>query len=345
MLTTIHWFKGLERPFVCVVGLDAQWERTAADPMEMFCLYFVALTRATDKLLILVGDPPYAALRRTPLPPRASRGRSPRCQPVRHAPFAVLSVPMSMEPDGAIRLQVLDKRTAVDAARLDASRVLPGRGRSVEDAAPYMNNAVVYLVRQLLGVSLADVTEAIAQSRAPPAVKTWVRELDGAGLEISSGEVFRLAVVTHSAMTRYSHYWRQVVPREQLTGMLDACAKTAAALLQTLGLTFTAGAPWVTAVDKFSDTHEAAVEVQSPSAPDLVSTDGWCVVFLLTAPVLRHEVVLHAATVAALRSIDAGHPVRCVLLHTNAATLYEVESQLSPDDLVRRVARRKDEAL
>lgn len=67
--STIHAFKGMECDAVCVFGLDdfqEGYEATRADPLALFNAFYVACTRARNKLLVVqVGPSPYVTMRRT----------------------------------------------------------------------------------------------------------------------------------------------------------------------------------------------------------------------------------------------------------------------------------------
>lgn len=332
VLTTIHRFKGLERPFVCLVGLDAQWESHSSDPMELFCLYFVALTRATRKLLILTGTPSYATLRRTPLPPKSRMKTTPEVSSLlRHAPFCpVLSVAKKDDNDGALRVKLIARTDALSAKHVDAARLLPGRGGTMEDASPYLTDAINFKVRHLLNIPLDGIVHDILQSRAPPDVKLWARQCTNAW---TCKSIFQLAVATHSAETRYSHHWRQVCATETLLKVISQCADIVAGLVRDMHLD--ASEEFTCRVAPFSEYSEAQIKVPT------VLCSPECIVHIVTAPMLRHDTVLWAATVAALKSMHEHRVLRCFVVHSNKGMLFEIESMIDAQELVSRVATRK----
>lgn len=75
IVSTIHKVKGLEKPVVIVFGLDAFFEKIA-DIFELFKIFYVALTRAREKLVIIQCDKnPFLSIRKalelyskTPIP-------------------------------------------------------------------------------------------------------------------------------------------------------------------------------------------------------------------------------------------------------------------------------------
>ena len=62
--STIHRFKGLELPIIVVLSFDSFYEKFV-EPLELFNLYYVACTRATEKLIVVQEsrEQPYLTLR------------------------------------------------------------------------------------------------------------------------------------------------------------------------------------------------------------------------------------------------------------------------------------------
>ena len=364
VVTTIQRFKGLERPFVCVIGVDGRWEGMQRDPLELFTLFLVATTRASRQLVVVTGTPAYATLRKAPLPTATVQRPKKKFVPeatslLLHTAFdPVLNVPAAATTDdggGAVRARLVHALGA-PVEGLEEARIVPGRTDAlVEDASAFLDEAVVGAVAQHFGHPLRLRAQRLLRARLPAAVRAWIMAADR-DAAWTLEDSLRVAIAARSAESNYGHQWRQVrCDHAPLLGALHGCVEAACALLthlrdgnEAVATAATSSAKklapceaWTVPIahDWFCEVFDGAVEVREGRPHFAIGTDA--VVTLVTAPVLRHDAVLHAALVGALRSLYARAPVRSYVVHTNGAALYEVESRLAPEALVEAVLRRR----
>lgn len=350
IVTTINRFKGLERKFVCVVGLDGKWENMQKDPLELFTLFLVATTRASEQMVIVTGEPAYATIRKSPLPPTKShRKYTPEAGTLlQHTCFhPVLNVAWTDDqPEGAVKATLMERGSrGIDAERVDASRFVPGRREELEeDASPFMDAAIILASASKIGLSLSTRAQRLSRSRVPPSLRKW---LSDARDTWTREETFMLSVAHRAAESQYYHQWRQVKAHPPLMEVLDACTDNVYELLTKISdmcgsprLSFcdawTVGVEW----EWFCESFDGGIEVRE-SRPHFAGRG--VVVTVLTAPTLRHDTILLSAFVGALRSIYEGSAVRSFVIHANDAALYEVTSRLDAWDLVGEIAKRKVE--
>ena len=94
--------------------------------------------------------------------------------------------------------------------------------------------------------------------------------------------------------------------------------------------------PWES--DDFDEVYDGAIEVRQ-ARPHLCGAQT--VLFIITAPNVRHDMVVLVAVVAALRALYTQKPQRAFLVHSNGAALYEVDCKLDDRALVEAVLGRK----
>ena len=179
-------------------------------------------------------------------------------------------------------------------------------------------------------------------ARLPPAVRAW---LAADRSEWTTHDAFRFAIATRVAETQYAHPWRQIKASDTLIDAIDACVARAVELVEIArarvgDARLIPCEPWRVAWedDDFLGVYDGAIEVKD-SRPHLVGPH--MVVYVVTAPVLRHDCVLHVALGAALRSLHLHTAQRAFIVHANAASLFEIECRLTPHELIRAVVARR----
>ena len=360
VVTTIQRFKGLERKFVCVLGVDSTWERMHEDnPLNLYALFFVALTRASEQLVVVGGSPAYATIRRTPLVHTQWRKYVPDAATLlQHVPFDdVLHVPWDgADNQGAVRAIVVERGEALCADDVDAARTLPGRdNKLVEDASPFLDDSIFTKVAtQLVGDDVpATRARRLQRERLPASARTWLAARARSVKPWTAEDAFRLSIVSRVADTQYTHAWRQVQPHTPLLRLIATCAEIVHAhvllAIETIGRerdrpqlapsdAWRVDLPHTEEWELARETYDGAVACRS-IRPHFVGSG--IAITIVTGPVLRHDAVLLAALTGALRTMHTHQPVRSFLAHANGATLYEVETRLPPHELLLRVMQNK----
>lgn len=234
--STIHRFKGLERRGILVVGLDAFFEGRFPDPLPLYNLFYVACTRAKDKLIVMITNKDYATMRCAPLKRQPDRKNELLLrQLTEYVPFDEwlgtqehLFTLTEIQVSGLVAKEVDSSITHVKGRQ-------PG---TTENLKPFLAEAIKYRLRLnrhgtlpvLPAVNSREVDASLvefmqmAQSDREPHSWTWA-------------ELVELAVAVDALETRYLTNWRQIHDYEQITptAFLDTCVANCEALIQSLG--------------------------------------------------------------------------------------------------------------
>lgn len=344
-VSTIHRFKGLERDFVAVVGLDAARENGSDDPLDLHALFFVAATRARKRLLVISGPVPYATLRRRRIaaeqPRRASLDVA---SLLAHAPFdAALSVPHGKagaptSQGGVVSAELLPAVAAegVCLTALEAARLAPGReSGTAEDLSCFLGCATAGMVAARRdGPSFyAFVDKLRAGPKVQPDVRAWLD--DEARRWERADDALLLAVARSCVSSRYGHVWRQARPGKELSSALERCAQAAERMLYLLEREELGGERLVRMqaqhavlldwpLDWYADKFEATLSLRE-ERPDFVTRSGSAAVWIVVSPSVSHYTVLNAAAAAALLALRDGRQTTAYVLSANDGAAFRIK--------------------
>ena len=353
--TTIHRFKGLERAFICVVGLDARWESADSDPLEVFSLLFVACTRATQQLVVIQGKcVPYATIRRTvragvERPKTAAKV----CTLLQHTSFdGPLCISRSSSEAGLLDTTLELAIGGISNDVMDAGRVVNGR-RGIEDVSCFLDDTIVAgVVSEIQGRYLQGKLSELLQSRKklPKNIVQWLESQRG--VEVWTLEqMFTLIVAENCLQYRYSHQWRQVKASASLLSVLDKCVSNTRSLLATaagmFGKAFDVLEEKVTkrivwSMPWFRERHECYLTLQE-GCPRFAAFDDTRIALLhvVTAPILKHETVVFVSACAAFLSLFHNKPCQAMIIVANQGKLFCVHRHCSDFELLYRISARK----
>jgi len=212
--STVHRFKGLERRGILVCGVDSFIERVMkSNPLDHFNVWYVACTRAKDKLIINVTGSDYATIR-----------CSPKYKDIHYRTTCTLDKLVEYVPfDSTLSVHEQVFRTSEvfnlgSAVALDKKECLvPGREEgTMEDLQPFLERAVS--LRLMVGIH--GSVKAL-----PPIFQTGgfdndmmhflqdFNKLDSVGWP----DLVKYAIAYETYKTQYKHFWRQLKDFNQFT--------------------------------------------------------------------------------------------------------------------------------
>lgn len=236
LASTVHRMKGLERRGVVVCGMGSFIEkRYLTDPLEHFNIWYVACTRAKDRLVVNVTGEDYATVRCTQLV-MSPDGPSKMCEVTdlaAYVPFhPILSVPDQLF-DIAVKFQLPNQQIPLTS---DVCLVNGRSSGTLEDITPFFRRAVLLklmweLHGQLLvplAVSRRDFDEDMCDF-----VEHFTLNADTCWLDL-----VRYTIAQATVDSEYKHIWRQLanytdVPEHVLT----LCVNNTFKLLWQLAVT------------------------------------------------------------------------------------------------------------
>jgi hypothetical protein len=333
-VSTYHRFKGLERLMVVVTGLDATIER-GRDPLEAFALAFVAATRAQELLIGVHGGTSFATMRNEPLSCTSASRMTTTAIPqlLRHVPFDLwLSMPMARGGFVGLTEGVDVCHNPISNDRVEACRFVRTVA-GVEDAAPYIDAAVRWLVMHRINPEVARAARMELRRGTSLQIR---RTVDAVQLPLTPAIALSLAVAQQYQISPFPHAWRQhKTCSSELSSLIDDLAFNAELIIRTLGLQ-DEGAECVP-LERGEDVGMACIKNVPHNCKALVrGTEGvpWVVstgtrrtiVHLFAAPVIRHDDVLLATLWSAFDGVRRNEEgcTPTVLALVNKGCAYEV---------------------
>lgn len=363
--STIHRMKGLERRGIVVCGMDAFIEKLYKDdPLEHFNLFYVACTRAKDRLLVNVTGVDYATLRCTPL---TETDKAKQCcevpQLVNYVSFdAVLSVPENLF-HARVELAFPEKALAVDRqACLVEGRV----AGTVEDLGPFMSRAISFKLMLMIHGKLYRIPVDRDNTAYDRSMIDFIHQLyeqiETLPSSVTWPSLVKYAVAYETLKSKYKHLWRQLTDYESFTptALLEKCTLNAFNLLWSMArrqnlVVAPAGFDVLTDFDRVTERAvqlRALVDFEVPlSLPfypewflktymgqisgvaDMIFA-GHTIVGVECSDSIQCERGLELALYSAMRKLlqpkDASVPTRTVMILTNTAQLVSVDLKLRP---------------
>jgi hypothetical protein len=239
LASTIHRMKGLERRGIVVCGMDSYVEKLYPNnPLDHFNVFYVACTRAKDRLIINATGVDYATIRCSPL---ADNSKAKQCcevdQLVAYIPFDdTLSV-----TDKLFRAQV---ELAFDEKALTLDRtVFIVQGRTlgtVEDLSPFMSRAILFKLMLMVHGNLFRIPidhDSPAHDRdMVDFIHQFYDRIERVPSSVDWPSLMKYSVAYETIRSKYKHIWRQLSDYEAFTpvALMEKCTSNALCLLWTL---------------------------------------------------------------------------------------------------------------
>lgn len=239
LASTIHRMKGLERRGIVVCGMDAFIEKIYTnDPLEHFNIFYVACTRAKDRLIINATGVDYATLRCTMLSDTDKAKQS--CEVpalVGYVPFDhILSVPENLF-DARVELMFPEKALALDRQAC----LVEGRAAgTVEDLSPFMSRAISFKLMLMIQGKLfripVDHDSAAYDRSMVDFIHQFYEQIEALPSSVTWPSLVKYSVAYETLKSKYKHLWRQLTDYDAFTptALLEKCTTNAFNLLWTL---------------------------------------------------------------------------------------------------------------
>jgi len=233
--STIHRMKGLERNGIVVCGLDSFIEKLYVnDPLEHFNIFYVACTRAKNRLIINITGTDYATIRCAPLLSNKSNRQSCEIQTLaEYVPFDnILSVPENLF-NAKIQINLPNKALTLDRQSCLVEGRTPG---TIEDIRPFLSRAIslrlmLRIQKQLFQITVENFSN---YQKFDPDMIDFVRQFYTTPPEdITWPNLVRYAIGYETMKSNYLHLWRQLTDYEAFTpvDILQQCTDNAFDLL------------------------------------------------------------------------------------------------------------------
>ena len=232
LASTIHRMKGLERKGIVLCGMDAFIEkRYPNDPLEHFNIWYVACTRAKEKLLVNIIGVDYATVRCCPLlDQHQSRQPCQVSQLVEYVPFDnILSVPENLFL-AKIKYHLGKRSISMDR------RVCLVEGRSegtVEDLTPFLSRAITFRLILRIHKRLFEIPMhafLLSTENFDPDMIEFVDRFSRTSHDqVQWYDLLKYAVAYETIKSKYKHIWRQLDDFENITpvDLLERCSNNA----------------------------------------------------------------------------------------------------------------------
>lgn len=209
--STIHKFKGLERKGIVLCGLDSFIEKVNKEPLDHFNLWYVACTRAKEKLVINIAGEDYATMRRFPL-------KDKHCPKF---PCTLMEIPQYVPFDDTLSVKehfcntVLATQLPIKDRISFSNDLVQVNGRepgTTEDLSRFINLAVRFKVMLYLGQELAfwdwDDDDTLMDQIDPDMVN-WI---EGFSKDVKTDwkTLLKYSIAFETMESKYTHYWRQI---------------------------------------------------------------------------------------------------------------------------------------
>lgn len=236
--STIHKFKGLERKGIVLCGLDSFIEKIHKNsPLDHFNLWYVACTRAKEKLVINIAGEDYATMRRYPLKDKHNPKFPCTLQEIpQYVPFdEVLSVRDHFCQTELIHQLPVSERISFCQDMVQVKGREPG---TTEDLSRFINLAVRFRVMLDLKQELTfwdwDDEESLID-QLDPDMLNWLTAYSK-NVTTHWKDLLKYAIAFETVESKYTHYWRQIkcdeikIPDQ----FLEQCFQNVKALLDNL---------------------------------------------------------------------------------------------------------------
>lgn len=225
--STIHRMKGLERKGIVVCGMGAFIEKMYTDPLEHFNIWYVACTRAKERLVVNMTGKKYATMRQVDENGRPCNDNVERklCF-VRNLTGYVPFDPVLSVPDELFDSQVVAHLPESIVNMNSDVCLVEGRALgTLEDITSYLSRAIIYrLMLDLHGtMDLINVVPGEYDSD----MTVFIRDFDP--ITASWVDLVKYAVAYQTVCTQYKHIWRQlsnydeIVPESLLVQCYENC--------------------------------------------------------------------------------------------------------------------------
>lgn len=214
--STIHKFKGLERKGILVIGLNDFIESlNVRDPIDHFNLYYVACTRAKEKLviqgLINNGRNEYATIRSEHINIAQLSRNCYVTDVTKYVPFdTVLN-----SRDTLFKTKLLTESEFAFDLKTD-DRIIDGRvAGTQEDLSPFIGTAVHSKLRDLIYPdSLHPITPGTQKDLFDDDMVEWETNVfkTKTSSQFTWEDFVRYAIIIETKTSQYKHYWRQITP-------------------------------------------------------------------------------------------------------------------------------------
>lgn len=363
LASTIHRMKGLERRGIVVCGMDAFIEKHFKDqPLDHFNVYYVACTRAKDRLIVNSTGTDYATIRCSPITSDRQKQTCDVSDLIKYIPFDdVLSVPENLfnarvEIEYPERALSLDRQTCVVEGRVAGT---------IEDLTPFMSRAITFRMMLILYGTLFHITvdEKVHDRDMVEFVHSFYKTLD---VNVSWPDLVKYSVAYVTVQGRFKHLWRQLTDYDAFTPsvLLEKCTRNAFDLLWGLAeLQHLVPCPVDNKIAALKALVEFEVPVALPFYPEwfVQSTVGQIsgtagivfnrniVVGIECSNNISTEKGLELSILSSMFSLLTNSPSTSVMILTNTAKLVSVPLKLQPlhekvpvqYELIHRCARRK----
>lgn len=224
--STIHKFKGLERKGILVCGMNDFIEsRSTINPLDHFNLFYVACTRAKEKLVIqalIDGErKEYATIRASPLEFKSVTRTCTVTDLTNYVPFDTV---LSVRDQLFETKEIYKSDKGFDLTTDD--RLINGRAPGTqEDISAFIGSAVHAKMQLMLSGHLEPVQ--FDRKECDHDMYEWQETIfrTKRPVDFTWSELVQYAIVRETRSSRYRHYWRQIVPNIHniKQDLLDRC--------------------------------------------------------------------------------------------------------------------------
>lgn len=230
--STIHKFKGLERRGILICGMNdfiEKFDVSNMNPLNHFNLYYVACTRAKDRLVIqmLSADDrqEYATIRASPF--KTDRNRDRFCSVTNLVAYVPFDCTLSVR-DQLFNVNAIEQ--SIEGIHLTSEdRLIDGRvAGTKEDVSTFIGTAIHAKLQILLTGKLQTI--ALDKQRVDSDMYEWYNRIKTCTPhDLTWTDLVKYAIIYETVLTEYTHYWRQIVPNISAIKprLLDQCVANA----------------------------------------------------------------------------------------------------------------------
>jgi hypothetical protein len=224
--STIHKFKGLERKAILLCDMNDFIEGRATTPLDHFNLFYVACTRAKEKLVIQApiskGRNEYATIRGKSVE-FESKPRD-KCNVTDLTSYVPFDALLSMRDQLFTSKELYHCKTGFEFESND--RLIDGRvSGTKEDMSAFIGMAVHAKIQLLLSGTLQHIP--VDERKNDSDMYEWYETIfkTKPPNDITWSDLIRYAIVYETYLTQYKHYWRQITPnlKSIRVDMMDQC--------------------------------------------------------------------------------------------------------------------------